>query len=400
MKRLLQALLLVGAAITLVISHVNAAPNTNLFMVDEFGGGLNLTENGQQTLFSTNAMDPTGGLFNWPVLTFTLPFLGTAGDVLMHEPLQPGSPVLDVLRFDGQGHLIFYSDNLDGFDAPADTPGMPDPLLANTFDIVELGNATFAYGSYIPTTGQPGWDASAPNYAFISEGVVPEPQVSALLVTSLGVLGWARMRRKQGPSAAARKLSRSRFISLLCLLAVGSLSINRVNAEDATPAEIGLAIGQQAPAFTLTDQNGKQVSLDSLLKNGPVAIVFYRSADWCMYCKMRLIQIQRNLGELQASGLQVVGISYDSLASVKRFADGQKIAFPLLSDVGSKTIEAYAMLNKAEGDGTANHGIIVLGKDGVVRAKLFPVSHDDREVMDQLLGAFKEAQRASGGNKS
>jgi len=400
MKRLLQALLLVGAAITLGSSNAKADPSTNTVIVDEFGGGRYQSLGGYPALAVVTNLDTTGGLLNWPVLTYTLPFLGTAGDVLMHEPLQPGSPVLDVLRFDGQGHLIFYSDNLDGFDAPADTPGMPDPLQTNTFDITELGNATFAYGNYVPTADQPGWDASAPGYTFISEGVVPEPQISALLVTGLGVLGWARKRRKESPPASERKKSKNRFISLLCLLIVGSLSVNRVNAEDATPAEIGLPIGQKAPAFTLTDQAGKQVSLDSLLKNGPVAIVFYRSADWCMYCKMRLIQIQRNLGELQASGLQVVGISYDSLESVKRFADGQKIAFPLLSDVGSKTIEAYSMLNKTVADGTANHGIIILGKDGVVRAKLFPVSHDDREVMDQLMSAFKEAQRASGGNKS
>ena len=379
-------------------SNAIADPNTNLVLVDEFGGGRFLTLSGYQVLSVATNLDITGGLLNWPVLTYTLPYQGTAGDVLMHESLQPGSPVLDVLRFDGQGHLIFYSDNLDGFDAPADTPGMPDPLLTNTFDIIELGDPTYAYGNYIPTAGQPGWDVSGPSYTFISEGVVPEPQVSALMVTGLGIIGWARTRRRRHRSpASGRRMSKT---SLLCLFAVACLSINQAKAEDAAPAEIGLAIGQHAPAFSLTDQSGKQVSLDSLLKKGPVAIVFYRSADWCMYCKMRLIQIQRNLGELQSSGLQVVGISYDSLETIKRFASSQKIVYPLLSDVGSKTIDAYSMLNKAEADGTANHGIIVLGKDGVVRAKLFPVSHDDREVMEQLMSAFKEAQRASGGNKS
>jgi peroxiredoxin len=35
-----------------------------------------------------------------------------------------------------------------------------------------------------------------------------------------------------------------------------------------------------APAFTLKDQHGRDVSLDSLLKKGPVALVFHRSADW------------------------------------------------------------------------------------------------------------------------
>ena len=51
-------------------------------------------------------------------------------------------------------------------------------------------------------------------------------------------------------------------------------------AEPAAPEKTGLAIGQKAPAFTLKDQRGRDVSLESLLKKGPVALVFYRSADW------------------------------------------------------------------------------------------------------------------------
>jgi peroxiredoxin len=39
-------------------------------------------------------------------------------------------------------------------------------------------------------------------------------------------------------------------------------------------------VGDKAPAFTLTDQAGKERSLDEFLKNGPVAVVFYRSARW------------------------------------------------------------------------------------------------------------------------
>ena len=51
-------------------------------------------------------------------------------------------------------------------------------------------------------------------------------------------------------------------------------------AEPAAPEKTGLAVGEKAPAFTLKDQNNRDVSLDSLLKKGPVALVFYRSADW------------------------------------------------------------------------------------------------------------------------
>ena len=51
-------------------------------------------------------------------------------------------------------------------------------------------------------------------------------------------------------------------------------------AEPAASEKTGLAVGQKAPAFTLKDQNDRDVSLAALLKKGPVALVFYRSASW------------------------------------------------------------------------------------------------------------------------
>ena len=51
-------------------------------------------------------------------------------------------------------------------------------------------------------------------------------------------------------------------------------------AEAAAPERTGLNVGEKAPAFRLKDQNDRDVSLESLLKKGPVALVFYRSAEW------------------------------------------------------------------------------------------------------------------------
>ncbi len=48
----------------------------------------------------------------------------------------------------------------------------------------------------------------------------------------------------------------------------------------APPEKSGLETGTKAPAFTLPDQAGKPRTLDEFLKQGKVALVFYRSADW------------------------------------------------------------------------------------------------------------------------
>jgi len=169
--------------------------------------------------------------------------------------------------------------------------------------------------------------------------------------------------------------------------------------EEPSRKEPGLPIGQRAPAFTLEDQSGSEVSLESLLAKGPVALVFNRSADWCLYCKMQSVQLQQNLEEIQATGGHVVGISYDPVETLKRFADRSGITFPLLSDVGSKTIDAYGIRNTNEParDGIAYHGTFIVDQNGVIRSKLFQVSYAERPAVDTLVRALKEARSTSEG---
>jgi peroxiredoxin len=188
----------------------------------------------------------------------------------------------------------------------------------------------------------------------------------------------------------------------LCLFAATLLSTILSAAEPAATEEIGLRIGQRAPAFTLNDQNGKDVSLDALLKKGPVALVFFRSADWCLYCELQLIQLQRNLKDIDASGGQVVGISYEPPATSKCFADRRTISIPLLADPGSKTIDAYGVRDKKvprAKDGAASHVTFILDQEGIVRTKLLRVIYNDQSDVDALVKALKDAQRVAGGTK-
>ncbi len=58
-----------------------------------------------------------------------------------------------------------------------------------------------------------------------------------------------------------------------------------------------------------------------------------------------MVQLQTNLKEIEATGGQVVAISYDSTAILSRFAIKRSITYALLSDPGSKTIDAYGIRN-------------------------------------------------------
>ena len=186
----------------------------------------------------------------------------------------------------------------------------------------------------------------------------------------------------------------------LCLLAAALLSTSLGAAEQSSAEEVGLRIGQRAPAFTLKDQTGKEVSLDALLKKGPVALVFFRSADWCLACGLQLVKLQGNLKEIESSGGQLVGISYDSTKTLKCFADKKTITIPILSDVDSKTIDAYGVRDtraEFEKSGVARHIIIVVDQKGIVRSKRLGVIYDERPGVNYLARALKEAQNSNGG---
>jgi len=58
------------------------------------------------------------------------------------------------------------------------------------------------------------------------------------------------------------------------------MALGAITAEPAAPEKVGLDVGQKAPPHTQKAQQDRDVALDSLLKKGPVALVFYRSADW------------------------------------------------------------------------------------------------------------------------
>ena len=155
-----------------------------------------------------------------------------------------------------------------------------------------------------------------------------------------------------------------------------------------------IAVGDRAPLFTLKDQNDREVSLKEMIRKGPVAVVFIRSVTWCTYCQLQTIQLSDNLEEIEAGGGQVVAICYDSPETIKRFSERRKIKVPILSDTGSKIIEAYAMRAlTGTGDqvGSARHGTFVIDQSGVVRSKPYLTSFEGRAAVDALVSALKEA---------
>jgi peroxiredoxin len=153
-------------------------------------------------------------------------------------------------------------------------------------------------------------------------------------------------------------------------------------------AEVGLRAGQKAPDFSAPDQFGKLQTLDSLKGSKGTVLLFYRSADWCPYCKGQLIQLQAAKKRFEEQGIKLAGVSYDSVEILKYFSDRRKIDFPLLSDPDSKIIRMYQVLNSeaiGPNAGMARPGYFFIDPKGNIREKFFEAKYRERLTGNTVL---------------
>ena len=175
------------SALTISIA---SAQNGPLITVDELGNG---TFAGA-VLPSGLKADPFSGIVT---LAYRLPFAGIPGEVLLFEPGPQTNVLSDIIRFDGQGFLYFFSEreptDVPPFD-PADVPQFPSPIAAlQQVSLLEVGPEGNNGAFYTPGGG-PGGDPSNPSYQFISD--VPEPSSGVLAMVGGGLWLAARARRQ------------------------------------------------------------------------------------------------------------------------------------------------------------------------------------------------------------
>jgi peroxiredoxin len=109
---------------------------------------------------------------------------------------------------------------------------------------------------------------------------------------------------------------------------------------EASGAVRGLAVGDQAPGFSLPDALGRAISLRERLSVGPVVLVFYRG-EWCPYCNTYLRALQAALPEIRSRGASLVAVSPQSVDHSLSITEKAELGFDVLSDVDQAVIRAY-----------------------------------------------------------
>lgn len=102
-----------------------------------------------------------------------------------------------------------------------------------------------------------------------------------------------------------------------------------------------LKVGDTAPVFTGTDQNGKTISLKDF-KGQRLAIYFYPK-DNTPGCTVQACNLRDNYKLLADNGIQILGVSADSISSHQKFIDKFNLPFSLIADEDKKVIEAFGV---------------------------------------------------------
>jgi AhpC/TSA family/Disulphide bond corrector protein DsbC len=102
------------------------------------------------------------------------------------------------------------------------------------------------------------------------------------------------------------------------------------------------------------------------------------------------VELEARVEDLKKWKLGLVAISYDSVETLKRFADARRITFPLVSDPGSAIIKRYGLLNTTVEPGTRAYGVpfpgtFIVDRQGVVRSRFFEDAYQERNTVASIL---------------
>ena len=142
-----------------------------------------------------------------------------------------------------------------------------------------------------------------------------------------------------------------------------------------------LLIGDQAPDFTLSNQNGEEINLASFRGKKAVVLVFY-PFSFTGICTGELCELRDNFAMFAAENVELLAISCDSKFTQKVFATQEGYNFSVLSDFWPHGAVAQAYGVFLEDKGMATRATFVINKDGVITTKFVTAPGQARDFAD------------------
>jgi thioredoxin-dependent peroxiredoxin len=143
-----------------------------------------------------------------------------------------------------------------------------------------------------------------------------------------------------------------------------------------------IELGDKAPEFELSNQDGEVVKLSDL-RGQTVVLYFYPKAD-TPGCTVQACGVRDRRAEYEAAGAVVLGVSPDPVPRLKKFAEKYGLPFTLLADPDHAVAECYGVWVEKSNYGRKYWGnsrtTFIIDGDGVIRhviGKVSPKTHDD-----------------------
>lgn len=146
-----------------------------------------------------------------------------------------------------------------------------------------------------------------------------------------------------------------------------------------------LKIGDRMPDFQVADQDGNIVSSTDL--KGKKTIIYFYPKDNTSGCTAEACNLRDNYASLMAEGYNVIGVSKDSSASHRRFADKHELPFTLLADTSTEMLQAFGAWGEKKMYGKTVMGTIrrtfIFNEDGILERIIEKV--DTKNHASQIL---------------
>ena len=149
-----------------------------------------------------------------------------------------------------------------------------------------------------------------------------------------------------------------------------------------------LEVGMKAPDFTLFDKDGKAVSLSDFY--GKKVVLYFYPKDNTPGCTRQACAFAGAYKQFEALGVEVVGISKDSVASHVKFAEKYNLPFVLLSDPELSAIQAYGVWQEKKLYGKVSMGVVrttfIIDEQGMIQKVMPKVKPDTNaaEILEAL----------------
>jgi len=149
--------------------------------------------------------------------------------------------------------------------------------------------------------------------------------------------------------------------------------------------------GNPAPAFSLPNQEGAQVSLDQF--KGKWVVLYFYPKDFTSGCTVEAHNFQRDLDKYSQKNAVILGVSVDDVESHKGFCAKEGLNFKLLADSNHAVVEKYGSVMEYKGMTLAARNTFLIDPSGVIRKvylKVDPQNHSEEVLAD--LGQLEAAK--------